>query len=62
MEIENFKSDLRGVLIGEKYGIDIKRLYAEFRDLGVDLDYDRRLYSSLESFLSTLTDTCRLKR
>lgn len=62
-ELDQFKKDLRSVLISEKGGIHISRVNAEYRDLvGENIKYNYRNYPNLESYLLTLTDTCRIRR
>lgn len=60
---ESFKQDLRSVLMSEKNGVNILRLNLDYRDLvGKNIDFDRRLYADLESFICTLTDTCYISK
>lgn len=62
MDDQSLRKDLRSVLMSEKDGIEITRLNSEFNDLiGKNIQFDRNRYPTLESFLMTLTDTCRIR-
>ena len=62
-ELERFKTDLRSVLLQAKSGIPMHRLNSEYRDLmGSNIQYDRRLYQTLDSYLLTMPDTVKLRR
>lgn len=62
-KLESMKSDLRSLLLTEKNGILIGRLDHVYQEvMGEGIDYDRKKYRTLESYLSTLSDTVRITK